>query len=220
MLNASRLLLPRALASAHRLRLLLLALPAVLAACGQRSPGSELFPLDSGHRWTYDVKTEWDNNIVGFSRRQNQKVIPPGFFPVLCHHLDLVLERDACLLQLAKLLLLLLNVPIQSIKVVQQVIALRDDQQRLALQRVKAFQKVARPLQIGLPGIRQRDISGRAIEQSRAQPVLQTGHKLRDLGARDTQLSRPLREAARVGDRGEGADLVQSVHQTISRSAA
>ena len=68
MLNASRPPLPSAPASAHRLRLLLLALPALLAACGARSPGSELFPLDSGHRWTYDVKTEWENNIVEHER--------------------------------------------------------------------------------------------------------------------------------------------------------
>ncbi len=36
---------------------------ALLAACG-RAPSAGYFPLDSGHRWTYDVKTEHENNTV------------------------------------------------------------------------------------------------------------------------------------------------------------
>lgn len=45
------------------------AAPALLAAlalagCGQDNPQRSLFPLDEGHRWHYDVKTEWDDNTV------------------------------------------------------------------------------------------------------------------------------------------------------------
>ena len=36
---------------------------ALLAGCGA-SPGSGWFPLDEGHRWTYAVKTERENNTV------------------------------------------------------------------------------------------------------------------------------------------------------------
>jgi hypothetical protein len=35
-----------------------------LAGCGAAAPSAGFFPLESGHRWTYDVKTEWDNNVV------------------------------------------------------------------------------------------------------------------------------------------------------------
>jgi hypothetical protein len=35
-----------------------------LAGCGAAAPSTGFFPLESGHRWTYDVKTEWDNNVV------------------------------------------------------------------------------------------------------------------------------------------------------------
>lgn len=37
---------------------------AVLAGCGQPVPGAGHFPLENGHRWVYDVKTEWENNTV------------------------------------------------------------------------------------------------------------------------------------------------------------
>lgn len=37
----------------------------LLAACsGPAGPAASLFPLEAGHTWTYDVRTEWDNNIV------------------------------------------------------------------------------------------------------------------------------------------------------------
>ena len=49
----TRTLLPCALAAA------LLA----LAGCG-RAPATGFFPLEAGHRWTYDVKTEHENNTV------------------------------------------------------------------------------------------------------------------------------------------------------------
>jgi hypothetical protein len=35
-----------------------------LAACGARPPATGFFPLEAGHRWTYDVTTEWENNVV------------------------------------------------------------------------------------------------------------------------------------------------------------
>ncbi len=34
------------------------------AGCGAPAPGVSYFPLDAGHRWTYDVKTEWENEVV------------------------------------------------------------------------------------------------------------------------------------------------------------
>jgi hypothetical protein len=34
------------------------------AGCGASPPSTGFFPLEAGHRWTYDVKTEWDNNVV------------------------------------------------------------------------------------------------------------------------------------------------------------
>ncbi len=37
---------------------------ALLAGCGAAPPATGYFPLESGHRWAYDVKTEWDNNVV------------------------------------------------------------------------------------------------------------------------------------------------------------
>ena len=41
-----------------------LALLALLAGCGQRSPGADLFPLESGRRWTYEVRTDWEDQRV------------------------------------------------------------------------------------------------------------------------------------------------------------
>jgi hypothetical protein len=42
-----------------------LALPLTLglSGCGQPA-GADLFPLSQGHHWAYDVKTEWENNLV------------------------------------------------------------------------------------------------------------------------------------------------------------
>lgn len=50
-------------------RLLGLGLVALVAAgslvgCARAPAGADLFPLDDGRRWTYDVKTEWENNTV------------------------------------------------------------------------------------------------------------------------------------------------------------
>jgi hypothetical protein len=42
----------------------LLAIVAALAGCSAAPPSTGFFPLESGHRWTYDVKTEWENNVV------------------------------------------------------------------------------------------------------------------------------------------------------------
>jgi hypothetical protein len=44
-------------------RRLLLALVSALAACSAPQDDS-LFPLAKGHRWAYDITTEWENNIV------------------------------------------------------------------------------------------------------------------------------------------------------------
>jgi hypothetical protein len=35
-----------------------------VAGCSAPPPGASYFPLDAGHRWVYDVKTEWENNTV------------------------------------------------------------------------------------------------------------------------------------------------------------
>ncbi len=37
---------------------------ALLGGCGARSPGADLFPLDAGHRWTYELRTEWEDQRV------------------------------------------------------------------------------------------------------------------------------------------------------------
>jgi hypothetical protein len=42
----------------------LFSMAAALAGCGAAPPSTGFFPLEGGHRWTYDVKTEWDNNVV------------------------------------------------------------------------------------------------------------------------------------------------------------
>lgn len=43
-----------------------LALSATLAlgGCSGPPPSTSYFPLDKGHRWVYDVASEWDNNTV------------------------------------------------------------------------------------------------------------------------------------------------------------
>jgi hypothetical protein len=49
-----------------------MALAALMAtACGAPAPaGDSLFPLESGRRWVYDVKTEWENNMVEHETRE------------------------------------------------------------------------------------------------------------------------------------------------------
>ena len=44
-------------------RAALLVLAAALAGCAP-APEDSYFPLASGHRWAYDITTEWENNIV------------------------------------------------------------------------------------------------------------------------------------------------------------
>jgi hypothetical protein len=41
-----------------------LALMLLLAGCSAQQPAASLFPLEPGHRWQYDVRTEWENNVV------------------------------------------------------------------------------------------------------------------------------------------------------------
>lgn len=44
---------------------------AVAAACGPSAPtGDSLFPLDAGRRWQYDVRTEWENQVVERETRE------------------------------------------------------------------------------------------------------------------------------------------------------
>jgi hypothetical protein len=40
-----------------------------LAGCGAPPPGVSHFPLDAGHRWAYDVKTEWEQEGVEHETR-------------------------------------------------------------------------------------------------------------------------------------------------------
>lgn len=36
----------------------------VLSGCGRSAPGASYFPLESGHRWTYRLSSEWENSTV------------------------------------------------------------------------------------------------------------------------------------------------------------
>jgi len=40
----------------------------LLAGCGKAPPGASYFPLDDGLRWVYDVRTEWENQVVEHER--------------------------------------------------------------------------------------------------------------------------------------------------------
>jgi hypothetical protein len=52
------------------MRQLLFALPILLlAACGRPAGETSLFPLQAGLRWTYDVRTEYENNTVEHDTR-------------------------------------------------------------------------------------------------------------------------------------------------------
>jgi hypothetical protein len=37
---------------------------ALMGGCSRGPVGADLFPLDDGRRWVYDVKTEWENDTV------------------------------------------------------------------------------------------------------------------------------------------------------------
>jgi hypothetical protein len=41
-----------------------IAIVIALTACSAAPPSTGYFPLESGHVWTYDMKTEWENNVV------------------------------------------------------------------------------------------------------------------------------------------------------------
>lgn len=57
-----------------------------LAACGGPQPADTLFPLEAGHRWVYDVRSQWENNttereervITTESRVTLDQIAPPG----------------------------------------------------------------------------------------------------------------------------------------------
>jgi hypothetical protein len=50
-------------------RRLVHALALGLAACTGNPPTASLFPLEPGHRWVYDVKSEWENNTLEHEER-------------------------------------------------------------------------------------------------------------------------------------------------------
>lgn len=41
----------------------------LLAGCGAEAPQASLFPLEAGHRWVYDLRTEWENNLLEHETR-------------------------------------------------------------------------------------------------------------------------------------------------------
>lgn len=45
------------------------ALVLLLAGCGAEAPRDSLFPLDPGHRWVYDLRTEWENEQLEHETR-------------------------------------------------------------------------------------------------------------------------------------------------------
>lgn len=56
-------------------RAALAGLAAGLASCSGPPPGADLFPLADGHRWTYEVRTEWEG---GKLERQTQVMSSHG----------------------------------------------------------------------------------------------------------------------------------------------
>jgi hypothetical protein len=48
---------------------LLLATTLFVAACGEPSQPASLFPLEPGRRWVYDVRTDWENQVVEHETR-------------------------------------------------------------------------------------------------------------------------------------------------------
>lgn len=55
---------PRDRTARHGLVLALVVALLALAGCSAPTPTASYFPLDAGHRWVYDVKTEWENEVV------------------------------------------------------------------------------------------------------------------------------------------------------------
>jgi hypothetical protein len=50
-------------------RALALLIASAFTACTAPPPEASHFPLEAGHRWVYDVKTEWENNTVEHETR-------------------------------------------------------------------------------------------------------------------------------------------------------
>lgn len=48
----------------------IVALASTLAGCGAGPGPASLFPLEPGHRWRYDVRTEWENLVVEHEPRE------------------------------------------------------------------------------------------------------------------------------------------------------
>jgi hypothetical protein len=61
---------------------LVLAWAALAAGCGRPAPEASLFPLEPGRRWVYDVKTEWENNVLEHEPRvittEGEDSLPQG----------------------------------------------------------------------------------------------------------------------------------------------
>jgi len=57
------------MARAARALALDLAAALALAGCGDGRPAGSLFPLEPGHRWTYDLRTEWENDRLEHATR-------------------------------------------------------------------------------------------------------------------------------------------------------
>jgi hypothetical protein len=70
MMRAQPLLFP-ALATAAALE----------AGCGAKAPGAALFPLDAGHRWTYELRTEWEDQRVEREQRSFESLGRDGSLP-------------------------------------------------------------------------------------------------------------------------------------------
>lgn len=45
------------------------AIALLLAGCGADPPRTSLFPLEAGHRWVYDLRTEWESNQLDHETR-------------------------------------------------------------------------------------------------------------------------------------------------------
>lgn len=50
-----------------------------LAGCSRPAGPTSLFPLEPGHRWVYDVRTEWENTVI---ERERREILTTGEAPV------------------------------------------------------------------------------------------------------------------------------------------
>lgn len=54
----------------------------LLAGCGRPAAEASLFPLEPGRRWVYDVRTEWENQVLEHEQRtittEGEDLLPQG----------------------------------------------------------------------------------------------------------------------------------------------